>query len=145
MSLDIFQKVDNECLEHLEVYGTPVAIPQWDGWCKMSKEDYYCLLFKHAKGSTAELFSEAISLYYYIEMDLNVGQLWKQTPAHSIMPSIEAATNIASTNCEMVDATTAGGTTTQPKKDSKPLPSTIDIATGEDTKTMDMGGDLLST
>ncbi|KAG6876155.1 hypothetical protein C0993_005323 [Termitomyces sp. T159_Od127] len=81
MSLDIFQEVDNERLECLKVYGTPAAILQWDGWHKMSKEDYYCLLFEHAKEGAAGMFPEAIGLYYYIGMDLNVGQLWKRTPA----------------------------------------------------------------
>ncbi|KAG6867273.1 hypothetical protein C0993_005080 [Termitomyces sp. T159_Od127] len=145
MSLDIFQEVDNERLERLEVYRTPVAIPQRDGWCDMSEEEYYCLLFKRAKESVAGPFSEAIDLYYHIGMDPNVGQLWKQTPAHGTMPSIGAATNIALTNCEMVDITAAGGTTTPPKKDSKPLSSTINVATGEDAKMMDTGGDQPST
>ncbi|KAG6867186.1 hypothetical protein C0993_005945 [Termitomyces sp. T159_Od127] len=141
MSLNIFWEVDNERLECLEVYGTPMAIPQWDGWREMSEEDYYCLLFKHAKESTAGLFPEATGLYYYIGMDPNVGQLWKQTLAHGTMPSIGAATNIALTNCEMVDATAAGGSMTPPKKDSEPLPSMINIATREEAKTMDIGRD----
>ncbi|KAG6894783.1 hypothetical protein C0993_010751 [Termitomyces sp. T159_Od127] len=111
MFLDIFQEVDNEHLECLEVYGTPTAIPQWNRWHKMSKKDYYCLLFKCTRESAAGLFPEAIGLYYYIEMDLNV------------------------------DATAARSTTTPPKKDSKPLSFVINVATGEDAKTMDMGGD----
>ncbi|KAG6898701.1 hypothetical protein C0993_004983 [Termitomyces sp. T159_Od127] len=75
MSLNIFWEVDNECLEHLEVYGTPTAISQWVGWHEMSEEDYYCLLFKRAEESAVRLFPEAIGLYYYIGMDSNVGQL----------------------------------------------------------------------
>ncbi|KAG6899105.1 hypothetical protein C0993_000863 [Termitomyces sp. T159_Od127] len=59
-----------------------------------------------------------------IGMDPNVGQLWKRMPVH--------------------DATAAGGDTTPPKKDSKPLLSIINVATGEDAKTTDMGRDLLS-
>ncbi|KAG6882830.1 hypothetical protein C0993_008971 [Termitomyces sp. T159_Od127] len=145
MSLDIFQEVNNERLERLEVYGTPTAIPQWDGWCKMSEEDYYGLLFMRTKESMVVLFPEAISLYYYIGMDPNVGQLWKRMPAHGTMPSIGAATNIALTDCEMVDATAAGGSMTPPKKDSKPLISMINVATGEEVKTTDMGRDPLST
>ncbi|KAG6899268.1 hypothetical protein C0993_011810 [Termitomyces sp. T159_Od127] len=145
MSLDIFQEVSNKRLKCLEVYETPAAIPQWNRWHKMSKEDYYHLLLKHGKESAAGLFSEAIGLYYYIRIDLNMGQLWQQTLAHSTMPSIGAATNIALTDCEMVDATAAGGTMTPPKKDSKPLSFTIHIATGENVKTMNMGRDLPST
>ncbi|KAG6877433.1 hypothetical protein C0993_007412, partial [Termitomyces sp. T159_Od127] len=122
MFLDIFQEVDNECLEHLEVYGTPMAILQWDEWHEMNKEDYHHFLFKHAKEGAARLFSEANSLYYYIGMDLNVSQLWKQTPSHSTTPSIGAATNIALTDFEIVDMTAAGGFTTPLRKDSEPHP-----------------------
>ncbi|KAG6894123.1 hypothetical protein C0993_012310, partial [Termitomyces sp. T159_Od127] len=32
MSLDVFQDVDDERLQRLAVYGTPPAIPNWDGW-----------------------------------------------------------------------------------------------------------------
>ncbi|KAG6874551.1 hypothetical protein C0992_007535 [Termitomyces sp. T32_za158] len=102
MSLDIFQEVDDERLERLRLY-------QWDGWRELTKEDHYRLMFKHAEESVAGLFSEANGLYYYIGMDPNVGQLWKQTPAHGTMPSIGAATNIALTNCKMVDVTAAEG------------------------------------
>ncbi|KAG6890750.1 hypothetical protein C0992_012923 [Termitomyces sp. T32_za158] len=109
MSLDIFHEVDDERLERLRLYGTPAAIPQWDRWHELTKEDHYCLMFKHAEESTAGVFPEANGLYYYIGMDPNVGQLWKRTPVHSMMPSIGAATNIALTNCEMVDVTAAGG------------------------------------
>ncbi|KAG6876297.1 hypothetical protein C0993_004204 [Termitomyces sp. T159_Od127] len=139
MSLDIFQEVDDEHLECLKVYRTPTAIPQWDGWRKMSKEDHYCLLFKRAEESAAGLFPEVIGLYYYIGMDPNVGQLWKQTLVHGTMPSIRAATS------EMVDATAAGGPTTLPKKDSKPLLSMINTTTEEEAKTTDMGRDPPST
>ncbi|KAG6874601.1 hypothetical protein C0993_000202 [Termitomyces sp. T159_Od127] len=120
MSLDIFQEIDNE-------------------WHKMSKEDYYCLLFKHAEEGVAGLFPDN-GLYYYIGMDPNVGQLWKQTLVHGTMPSIGAATNIALANFEMVDATAAGGSTTPLRKDSKPLPPVINVATGEEAKMMDTGG-----
>ncbi|KAG6899704.1 hypothetical protein C0993_007715 [Termitomyces sp. T159_Od127] len=121
-----------------------MAVPQWDGWHEMSKEDYCCLLFKHAKESMAGLSPEASGLYYYIGMDPNVDQLQKQTLVHGTMPAIGAATNIALTNCEMVDMTAAGGTMTPPKKDSELLPSTINVATGEDTKMTDMSRDPLS-
>ncbi|KAG6882263.1 hypothetical protein C0993_011331 [Termitomyces sp. T159_Od127] len=126
------------------IYGTLAAIPQWNRWHKMSEEDYYHLLFKHTKESAVGLSPEAISLYYYIEMDPNVGQLWKRTLAYSMMPSIEAVTNIALTDYEMVGATAAEGSTTPPKKDSKPLPSTIYIATEEEAKTTDMDRDAPS-
>ncbi|KAG6882653.1 hypothetical protein C0992_011128, partial [Termitomyces sp. T32_za158] len=48
MSLDVFRDVDDERLQRLAVYGTPPAIPNWDGWREISEEDQYCLLFKHA-------------------------------------------------------------------------------------------------
>ncbi|KAG6894642.1 hypothetical protein C0992_005267 [Termitomyces sp. T32_za158] len=120
MSFDVFKDIDNDYLEHLNVYETPAAIPQWDGWCKMSKEDHYCLLFKHAEESTNKIVSEATSLYYYIGMDLNVGQLWKRTPAH-------------------VDVTTAGGPMTPPKIELEPLPTTTNVAPREEAQTTNMG------
>ncbi|KAG6895674.1 hypothetical protein C0992_013328, partial [Termitomyces sp. T32_za158] len=72
MSLDIFCEVDDERLERLRLYGTPAAIPQWDGWHELTKEDHYCLMFKCAEESAASLFPEANGLYYYIGMDPNV-------------------------------------------------------------------------
>ncbi|KAG6895127.1 hypothetical protein C0992_003047 [Termitomyces sp. T32_za158] len=140
MSLDIFWEVDDERLERLKLYGTPAAIPQWDGWCELTKEDHYCLMFKRAEESAAGLFPEADGLYYYIGMDPNVGQLWKRTPAHGTMPSIGAATNIALTDCEMVDVTAAGGPTTPPITKSKPLPAATNIAMEESAKTTEAGG-----
>ncbi|KAG6873963.1 hypothetical protein C0992_008260, partial [Termitomyces sp. T32_za158] len=67
-------------------------------------------------------------------------QLWKQTLVHSTMPSIGAATNIALTDCEMVDVTAAGGPTTPPITESEPLPSTTNIAIEESAKTTEVGG-----
>ncbi|KAG6878808.1 hypothetical protein C0992_007567 [Termitomyces sp. T32_za158] len=128
--------IPDDKLERLNLYGTPAAIPQWDRWCELNEEDYYCLMFKHAEEGVAGIFTEANSLYYYIGMDPNVGQLWKQTPAHGTMPFVGAATNIALTDCEIVDATAAGGSTTPPITESEPLPATTNIATEESTKTM---------
>ncbi|KAG6878198.1 hypothetical protein C0992_008487 [Termitomyces sp. T32_za158] len=140
MSLDIFREVDDECLERLRLYGTPAAIPQWDRWRELTKKDHYRLMFKCAEDSAAGLFPEANSLYYYIGMDPNVGQLWKQTPVHGTMPSIGAATNIALTDCEMVDVTAAGGLRTPPITESEPLPAATNIAIEESAKTMEAGG-----
>ncbi|KAG6894674.1 hypothetical protein C0992_005160 [Termitomyces sp. T32_za158] len=143
MSLDIFQEVDNERLEHLRLYGTPAAIPQWDRWRELTEEDHYRLMFKRAEESAAGLFPKADGLYYYIGMDPNVGQLWKRTPVHGTMPSLGAATNIALTDCEMVDVTAAGGPTTPPIMESKPLPAATNIAIEESAKTTEVGGSQL--
>ncbi|KAG6886529.1 hypothetical protein C0992_003549 [Termitomyces sp. T32_za158] len=139
MSLDIFQEIDNERLECLRLYGTPTAIPHWDGWRELTEEDHYRLMFKRAEESVAVLFPEANGLYYYIGMDPNVGQLWKQTPVHSMMPSIGAATNIALTDCEMVDVTAAGSPTTLPITRSEPPPTATNIAIEESVKTTEAG------
>ncbi|KAG6879179.1 hypothetical protein C0993_007291, partial [Termitomyces sp. T159_Od127] len=71
MSLDIFRDVDDERLQRLAVYGTPPAIPNWDGWREISKEDHYRLLFKRTNKMAAQQDPEAIGLYYYIGMDPN--------------------------------------------------------------------------
>ncbi|KAG6885567.1 hypothetical protein C0992_005031, partial [Termitomyces sp. T32_za158] len=96
-----------------------------------------------AEESAAGLFPEADGLYYYIGMDPNVGQLWKQTPVHGTMPSIGAATNIALTDCEMVDVTAAGGPTTPLITESEPLPAATNVAIEESAKTMEAGGSQL--
>ncbi|KAG6883450.1 hypothetical protein C0992_008709, partial [Termitomyces sp. T32_za158] len=67
--------------------------------------------------------------------------LWKRTPAHGTMPSIGAATNIALTDCEMVDVTAARGPTTPPITESKPFPAMTNITTEESAKTTDAGRD----
>ncbi|KAG6894974.1 hypothetical protein C0992_003706 [Termitomyces sp. T32_za158] len=142
MSMDIFCEVEDECLEHLRLYGTPAAIPHWDRWHELNEKDHYHLMFKRAEEGVVGLFPEANSLYYYIGMDSNVGQLWKQTPVHGTMPSVGAATNIALTSCEMVDTTAAGGPTTPPITEFKPLLAVTNIATEESAKTMEAGEDL---
>ncbi|KAG6859198.1 hypothetical protein C0995_010756, partial [Termitomyces sp. Mi166 len=71
MSMNIFHKIDDECLQRLLHYGTPPAIPQWDGWREISEDDYYCLLFKHDKEHALPYSPEAKGLYYYIGMDPN--------------------------------------------------------------------------
>ncbi|KAG6895849.1 hypothetical protein C0992_012097 [Termitomyces sp. T32_za158] len=141
MSLKNFCEVDNERLGHLQLYGTPPAIPEWDGWRELTEEDQYCLMFKRAEESMVGLFPKANGLYYYIGIDLNVGQLWKRTPAHSTMPSFGAATNIALTDCEMVDATAAEGPMTPPIPESEPLPAVTNIAPEESAKMTEVGRD----
>ncbi|KAG6893643.1 hypothetical protein C0995_016443, partial [Termitomyces sp. Mi166 len=71
MSLDIFHEIDNERHQRLLHYGTPSAIPQWDGWREISKDDHYRLLFKHDEECALPKSPEAKGLYYYIGMDPN--------------------------------------------------------------------------
>ncbi|KAG6894871.1 hypothetical protein C0995_013537, partial [Termitomyces sp. Mi166 len=71
MSLDIFHEIDNERHQRLLCYGTPPAIPQWDGWREISEDDHYCLLFKRDKERALSKSPEAKGLYYYIGMDPN--------------------------------------------------------------------------
>ncbi|KAG6886939.1 hypothetical protein C0992_001547 [Termitomyces sp. T32_za158] len=141
MSLDIFHEVDNERLKHLKLYGTPTAVPQWDGWHEINEEDHYHLMFKHAEESAAGLFSKATGLHYCIGMDPNVAQLWKRTLAHSTMPPIGAVTNIALTNCDMVDVTAAGDPMIPSITESEPLPPMTNIATGKSAKMTEEGRD----
>ncbi|KAG6893898.1 hypothetical protein C0992_008248 [Termitomyces sp. T32_za158] len=145
MSLDVFRDVDDERLQRLSVYRAPPAIPHWDGWREISEEDHYCLLFKRAKEVAAQIDTEGLGLYYYIGMDPNVGQLWKQTPAHGTMPVIGPAINVALTDSIMVDATAAGGPSTPPKTESAPQPPAINIAQPEAATTMEAGGAQTTT
>ncbi|KAG6896359.1 hypothetical protein C0995_011509 [Termitomyces sp. Mi166 len=95
MSMDIFCKIDDERIQRLSHYGTPPAIPQWDGWRKISEDNHYCLLFKCDKERALHDSPEAKGLYYYIGMDPNQVHLWKRTAAHGPLPPVPTATNIA--------------------------------------------------
>ncbi|KAG6862892.1 hypothetical protein C0993_001042 [Termitomyces sp. T159_Od127] len=88
---------------------------------------------------------EAIGLYYYIGMDLNVGHLWKRTPAHGTMPVIGSAINVALTDAIMVDMTAAGGPLTPPKTESAPHPPAINIAQLETATMTEVGGAQTTT
>ncbi|KAG6896980.1 hypothetical protein C0992_004870 [Termitomyces sp. T32_za158] len=131
--------VNDEHLQRLSVYGTLPAIPNWDGWREISEEDCYHLLFKRADEVAVQIDTEGTGLYYYIGMDPNVGQLWKRTPAHGMMPVIGTAINVALTDSIMVDATAAGGPLTSPKTESKPQPPAINIAQMEAAMTTEVG------
>ncbi|KAG6894567.1 hypothetical protein C0992_005574 [Termitomyces sp. T32_za158] len=72
-----------------------------------------------------QIDTEGIGLYYYIGMDPNVGQLWKQTPVH--------------------DATAAGGPSTPPKTESVPQPPATNIAQPEAATTPETGGAWATT
>ncbi|KAG6859183.1 hypothetical protein C0995_011770 [Termitomyces sp. Mi166 len=82
MSMDIFKDVDNEHIERLSCYGTPPAIPQWDGWREMMEDNHYCLMFKRDEEHSLPALPEATGLYYYISMDPNRVHLWKCMAAH---------------------------------------------------------------
>ncbi|KAG5349412.1 hypothetical protein C0989_004053, partial [Termitomyces sp. Mn162] len=60
-----WQDVDDECLQRLAVYGTPPAIPNWDGWQEISEEDHYRLLFKRADKMAAQQDPKATGLLLY--------------------------------------------------------------------------------
>ncbi|KNZ74479.1 hypothetical protein J132_06828 [Termitomyces sp. J132] len=105
----------------------------------ISEEDHYRLLFKRADKMAAQQDPEATGLYYYIGMDLNVGHLWKRTLAHSTMPVIGSAINIALTNAVIVDVTAAGGPLTPPKMESAPHPPAINITQLEMATTTEAG------
>ncbi|KAG6875941.1 hypothetical protein C0992_001661 [Termitomyces sp. T32_za158] len=109
MSLDIFQDVNDERLQRFSVYGTPPAIPNWDGWREISEEDRYCLLFKCTDKVAAHIDTEGTGLYYHIRMDLNV------------------------------DVTAAGGPSTPPKTKSEPQPPVINIMQMEAATTTEAG------
>ncbi|KAG6858336.1 hypothetical protein C0995_000697, partial [Termitomyces sp. Mi166 len=66
MSLDIFCEIDDKRHQRLLCYGTPSAIPQWDGWREISEDDHYHLLFKHDEERALPESPEAKGLYYYI-------------------------------------------------------------------------------
>ncbi|KAG6881971.1 hypothetical protein C0995_016428 [Termitomyces sp. Mi166 len=115
MSLDIFCKIDNKRHQRLLCYGTPPAIPQWDGWREIFKDNHYHLLFKRNKEHALSESPEAKGLYSYIGMDPNQVHLWKRMAAHGLLLPVPTATNIAPVESPVVAATTASGP--QPHRD----------------------------
>ncbi|KAG6893247.1 hypothetical protein C0995_001168 [Termitomyces sp. Mi166 len=145
MSLDIFHEIDNECLQRLSHYGTPPAIPQWDEWREISKDDHYCLLFKHDKERALSESPKAKGLYYYIGMDPNQVHLWKRTAAHGPLLPVPTATNITSVESSVVAATTVSG----PSAPLGPVPASqepaTNSATGDVTMALELGEVPLET
>ncbi|KAG6870906.1 hypothetical protein C0995_009776 [Termitomyces sp. Mi166 len=129
MSLDIFHEIDDECHQHLLRYGTPPAIPQWDGWREISEDDHYCLLFKHDKEHALSESPEAKGLYYYIGMDPN-----QRMAAHGPLLPVPTATNIAPVESSVVAATTASGPSAPPG----PVPASQEPATNRTTSDVTM-------
>ncbi|KAG6901374.1 hypothetical protein C0995_012792 [Termitomyces sp. Mi166 len=114
MSLDIFHEIDDERHQCLLCYGTPPAIPQWDGWREISKDNHYRLLFKRDEEHALPKSPEAKGLYYYIGMDPNQVHLWKRMAAHGPLPPVPTVTNIASMELSVVAATTVSGPSAPP-------------------------------
>ncbi|KAG6859092.1 hypothetical protein C0995_011544 [Termitomyces sp. Mi166 len=139
MSMDIFCEIDNKRLQHLLHYGTPPAIPQWDGWREISEDDHYHLLFKRDKERALPDSPEAKGLYYYIGMDPNQVYLWKRMAAHGLLPPVPTATNIALMESLVVAAMTASGPSAPPG----PVPASqepmINITTGDVTMALELG------
>ncbi|KAG6881357.1 hypothetical protein C0995_002222, partial [Termitomyces sp. Mi166 len=129
MSLDIFRKIDDEHHQRLLCYGTPPAIPQWNGWREISEDDHYCLLFKRDEEHALPELPEAKGLYYYISMDPNQVHLWKCTAAHGLLLPVPTATNIAPMESSVVAATTVSG----PSAPLGPVPASQEPATNSAT------------
>ncbi|KAG6884878.1 hypothetical protein C0995_009794 [Termitomyces sp. Mi166 len=106
-------------------YGTPPAIPQWDGWREISKDNHYRLLFKCDEEHALSESPEAKGLYYYIGMDPNQVHLWKRTAAHGPLPPVPTATNIAPVESLVVAAMTVSGPSAPPG----PVPASQEPAT----------------
>ncbi|KAG6857853.1 hypothetical protein C0995_004752, partial [Termitomyces sp. Mi166 len=138
MSMDIFHEIDNECLQRLSHYGTPPAIPQWDEWREISKDDHYCLLFKRDEEHALPDSPEAKGLYYYIGMDPNQVHLWKRTAAHGPLLPVPTATNIASVELSVVAAMTASGPSALGPVPASQEPAT-NIATSDVTMALESG------
>ncbi|KAG6892723.1 hypothetical protein C0995_002610 [Termitomyces sp. Mi166 len=138
MSLDIFHEIDDERHQRLLCYGTPPAIPQWDGWREISEDNHYRLLFKRNKERALSKSPEAKGLYYYIGMDSNQVHLWKCMAAHGLLPPVPTATNIAPMESSVVAATTASG----PSAPLGPVPASQEPATNSATSNVPMALEL---
>ncbi|KAG6881089.1 hypothetical protein C0995_002045 [Termitomyces sp. Mi166 len=125
MSMDIFYEIDDKHIQRLLHYGTPPAIPQWDGWKEISEDDHYCLLFKRNKEHALHDSPEAKGLYYYI--------------AHGPLPPVPTATNIAPVESPMVAAMTASGPSAPPGPVPASQEPVTNIATSNVTMALESG------
>ncbi|KAG6881321.1 hypothetical protein C0995_002291, partial [Termitomyces sp. Mi166 len=139
MSMDIFHEINDGHLQRLSHYGTPPAIPQWDGWREISEDNHYCLLFKHDKEHALPDSPEAKGLYYYIGMDPNQVHLWKRMAAHGPLPLVPTVTNIAPVESLVVAAMTASGPSAPPGPVPASQEPVTNIATGDVTMALESG------
>ncbi|KAG6899187.1 hypothetical protein C0995_006712 [Termitomyces sp. Mi166 len=139
MSMDIFHKIDDEHIQCLLLYGTPSAIPQWNGWREISEDNHYCLLFKRDKEHALHDSPEAKGLYYYIGMDPNQVHLWKCMAAHGLLLLVPTATNIAPVELSVVAATTVSGLSAPPGPVLASQKPATNIATGNVTMALESG------
>ncbi|KAG6881658.1 hypothetical protein C0995_001159 [Termitomyces sp. Mi166 len=139
MSLDIFHEIDDNCIQRLLHYGTPSAIPQWDGWREISEDNHYHLLFKRDKECALLDSPEAKGLYYYIGMDPNQVHLWKRMAAHGLLLLVPTATNIAPMELSVVAAMTASGPSAPPGPVPASQEPATNIATGNVTMALELG------
>ncbi|KAG6857838.1 hypothetical protein C0995_004856, partial [Termitomyces sp. Mi166 len=139
MSLDIFHEIGDERHQRLLCYGTPPAIPQWDGWREISEDDHYHLLFKRDEECALSESPEAKGLYYYIGMDPNQVHLWKCMAAHGPLPPVPTATNIAPMESSVVAATTASGPSAPPGPVPVSQEPATNSATGDVTMALESG------
>ncbi|KAG6870032.1 hypothetical protein C0995_015655 [Termitomyces sp. Mi166 len=134
MSMDIFHEINNKRIQCLSHYGTPPAIPQWNGWREILEDDHYCLLFKCDEERALPKSLEAKGLYYYIGMDPNQVHLWKRMAAHGPLLPVPTVTNIAPMESLVVAATTASGPSAPPG----PVPVSQEPATNIATSNVTM-------
>ncbi|KAG6858112.1 hypothetical protein C0995_002492, partial [Termitomyces sp. Mi166 len=139
MSMDIFCEIDNKRLQRLSHYGTPPAIPQWDGWREISEDDHYCLLFKRNKERALPDSPEAKGLYYYIGIDPNQVHLWKHMAAHGPLLLVPTATNITPVESLVVAAMTVSGPSAPPGPVPVSQEPATNIATGNVTMALESG------
>ncbi|KAG6881175.1 hypothetical protein C0995_002793, partial [Termitomyces sp. Mi166 len=138
-SLDIFHKIDDKRHQRLLCYGTPPAIPQWDGWREISEDNHYRLLFKHDEEHALPESPEAKGLYYYIGMDPNQVHLWKHTAAHGPLLLVLTVTNIAPVESLVVAAMTASGPSAPPGPVLASQEPATNSATGDVTMALELG------
>ncbi|KAG6858134.1 hypothetical protein C0995_002388, partial [Termitomyces sp. Mi166 len=138
MSMVIFRKINNKCLQRLSHYGTPPTIPQWDGWREILEDNHYHLLFKRNEEHALPDSPEAKGLYYYIGMDPNQVHLWKHTAAHGPLLPVPTATNITFMELLVVAATTASGPSVPPGPVPVSQEPVTNIATGDVTMALEL-------
>ncbi|KAG6893940.1 hypothetical protein C0995_015547 [Termitomyces sp. Mi166 len=140
MSMDIFHKINDEHLQRLLHYGTPLAIPQWDGWREISEDDHYCLLFKHDE--ECALFDSPEAKEGPLLLYCHGPKPGPSLEAHSSscpLPPVPTATNITPMESSVVAATTASGPSAPPGPVPASQEPATNITTGNVTMALESG------
>ncbi|KAG6847450.1 hypothetical protein H0H93_008040 [Arthromyces matolae] len=119
--VDAFLEADDSRIARLQQYGTPPAIPDWDGWRELTQDDRFCLHAQHQDDVAAfRTLTDELGYYYPIGYDILQPRLPNRRYPPNFNPTT-TATNVAASSSPMVMTNViTGAPTTTPA--AIPLP-----------------------